>query len=151
MDEQSGVRKALADPVISLRNCSPGGEWLLVAVASADGEYPRKIVAYPVRGGTPVLVCDNCAAEWSRDGGLLYVTTDAYTGNIGARKTYAIQLRPGTALPMIPPGGIMPDNIMRLPVVKAYKEGGIYPGSDPSTYAYAREATQRNIYRVPLP
>jgi hypothetical protein len=51
-------------------------------------------------------------------------------------KTYAIQLRAGAMLPKIPQGGITPDNINSLPVVKVYEQNPFYPGPDLSTYAY---------------
>jgi hypothetical protein len=61
------------------------------------------------------------------------------------------KLRSGTAFPVIPPGGITPDNVASLPVAKVYRAGSyFYPGADLFTYAGYRQTTHRNIYRIPL-
>ena len=102
-------------------------------------------VAYGIRQG-PVPICRNCAAQWSRDGSMLYVAF--------LPKTFAIQLRDGEMLPQLPPGGITAENVMTLPVVKIYNDtplpGGLYASDSLSRYAFARETTNRNIYRIPL-
>ncbi|HLK51551.1 MAG TPA: protein kinase [Bryobacteraceae bacterium] len=36
-------------------------------------------------------------------------------------------------------------------IVELLAGGSVYPGPDPSIYAYVKVSTQRNIYRVPVP
>jgi hypothetical protein len=37
-----------------------------------------------------------------------------------------------------------------LPGARRVSDGSVYPGPDPSMYAFTKVAAQRNIYRVPL-
>ena len=66
--------------------------------------------------------------------------------------TYAIPLPPGRMLPPIPAGGIKSrDGVAALPGARLISEHeGTVPGPTPSTYAFVKVSTQRNIYRVPV-
>jgi hypothetical protein len=65
---------------------------------------------------------------------------------------YAIPLKPGQVLPPAPPTGFLsPDAVAALPGAKLISDHPVYPGPNPSTYAFTKVATQRNIYRVPVP
>jgi hypothetical protein len=68
-------------------------------------------------------------------------------------KTYAIPLQSGRMLPPIPAGGIKSkDGVAALPGARLISEQDLpVPGPNPSTYAFAKLSTQRNIYRVPVP
>ena len=65
---------------------------------------------------------------------------------------YAIPLRPGQALPPIPASGFQTkQEVAALPGARLIPEPEAITGPSPSIYAYPRFATQRNIYRVPVP
>jgi hypothetical protein len=151
MQNGAEPQKAVSQPILALRSCSPDGEWVLADVAATAEERTTTHVFYSMRGAAPAPLCDSCDAVWSRDGKFLYVNTGAFGGMRSERKTYALKLRPGFMLPNVPLGGITAENITSLPVAKVFKEALLYPGAYLSTYAYFRETTQRNIYRVPLP
>ena len=112
-------------------------------------------MVYPVGGGSPTLLCAPCASSgndvertepsgvsWSPDGKFFYLK---FQGSI-----YAVPLRQGM-LPPIPASGFRSkEDLAALPGVRLIPEGA-FPGPNPSIYAFTKIATQRNIYRVPVP
>ena len=66
---------------------------------------------------------------------------------------YAIPLKPGQVLPPIPPSGFQSkEAVAALPGARLISEAdGVYPGPNPSVYAFVKVSTQRNIYRIPVP
>lgn len=143
-------RKIIPVPILVLKSCSPDGQWVAVAPSR---EYARfNTIIYSVRADAPPFgLCQSCTLVWSRDGRFLYLTLSASGGSAKAT-THAIKLRPGTAFPRVPPGGLTTDNIASFPVAKVYQRGHhFYAGTDLSTYAGFRETTQRNIYQIPRP
>jgi Tol biopolymer transport system component len=134
---------------------SPDGKWVVVSGPTED--MPGAVVVYPVGGGSPALICGTCAqgqsfergpgpynVSWSPDGKFLYLN---FQGSI-----YAIPLRPGRVLPPIPASGFRTkQDVTALPGARLIPQEGAFPGPDPSVYAFTRFATQRNIYRVPVP
>ena len=118
-------------------------------------------MVYPVGGGSPTLVCGACGADnfvrrlersgprpsvlsWSPDGKFLYLN---FQGSI-----YAIPLRPGQVLPPLPPSGFRTEqDVAALPGARLIPEREAFAGPNPSVYAFTKFATQRNIYRIPVP
>lgn len=132
---------------------SPDGRWVPAQVPGAWGE----LMVYPAAGGgSPTMICGSCSApqnteripsplSWTPDGKFLYLKfTDS---------TYAIPLQPGQMLPPIPVAGFpSKDAVAALPGARLIsEEERVYPGPNPSIYAFTKVATQRNIYRVPVP
>jgi hypothetical protein len=56
-------------------------------------------------------------------------------------------------LPPIPASGFQSkEAVAALPGARLIsEEERVFPGPDPSIYAFTKVATQRNIYRVPVP
>jgi hypothetical protein len=55
-------------------------------------------------------------------------------------------------LPSIPPSGFESQKeVAALPGAQLISEDSVFPGPDPSVYAFMKVSTQRNIYRVPVP
>jgi hypothetical protein len=66
--------------------------------------------------------------------------------------TFAIPLQPGRMLPPMPAKGFpSKDAVATVPGARLVSDESVFPGPDPSIYAYTKLATQRNIYRVPVP
>ena len=130
---------------------SPDGQWV------AAWRPPAAAIAYPVGGGSPVLICEACGepgtfesspwappVSWSRDGKFIYIQF--------SKSTYAVPLQDGRSLPSIPARGFRDEQaVAALPGARVVAEAGVFPGPNPSVYAFTRVATQRNIYRVPVP
>jgi Tol biopolymer transport system component len=132
-------KKVIADPILRFESLSPDGEWAAVTAAVA-GEQGTVRLAYPVRGGPPRRTGE---IAWYRDGKSLLIR--------GARGMaepdgFVISLSPGQP----PPRLVSEKDLGRL-AVKVADRLRIYPGPNPSIYAFARETVQRNLYRIPLP
>jgi hypothetical protein len=133
---------------------SPDGEWAVIR-APATGDHPvLETLAVPIRGGIPRIVCrgneDACTAGWSPDGKIFYVG-GLKTSSSFARRTFAIPVPAGKALPDLSVEGISdPKRTVAIPGVRTIEEGLISPGSDPSTYVLTKTDSQRNLFRIPL-
>lgn len=138
----------------NLFDASPDGQWV---AAWVTGATRHSVQVFPVGGGAPILLCEFCdtppsfergpwpsSVRWSPDGKFLYL--DLYGS------PYAIPLRPGQALPPLPPTGLRTEqDVAALPGAMRIPQEKAFTGPDPSIYAFTRVAIQRNIYRVPVP
>jgi hypothetical protein len=113
-------------------------------------------MVYPVDGRSPTIICGSCAyrtgdplpqeVSWSPDGRWLYLAL------IGGSAVFAVPLRPGQILPPLTPAGLRSvEEVVALPGAKPISVSGIFPGPDPSIYAYPKFSAQRNIYRIQVP
>jgi len=146
-----GLQKANPTPGLLPFAVSPDGRWVPVMDPAAFGA----LMVYPVGVGTPVRLCDECSPpqgtdpmprpmSWTPDGRYVYVKF--------AMSTYAIPLKPGQTLPQVPANGFRSkEAIAALPGVRLVSDEPIYPGPNPSVYAFTKTTAQRNIYRVPVP
>jgi WD40 repeat protein len=127
---------------------SPDGRWVPVMDPRAFGA----LILYEARGGSPTRLCDRCSRpqgpdpmppplSWSPDGKFAYLKFGT--------STYAIPLKPGQSLPPVPPSGFpSKEAIAALPGATLLSDQEVYPGPDPSIYAFTKVTSQRNIYRV---
>jgi serine/threonine protein kinase/Tol biopolymer transport system component len=134
---------------------SPDGEWVIIHSLATSDHPALERLAVPIRGGVPRTVCrgdaDTCTAGWSADGNYFYVGSDLKTSPSFARRTFAIPVPAGKALPDLPAGGITDfKRAGALPGARTIEEGLISPGSDPSIYLFTRADSQRNLFRIPL-
>jgi hypothetical protein len=150
-DDGSELQKAITTPLMPIA-VSPDGEWVAVQDPTAWGA----LIVHPLGGGSPVRLCDQCAPPWGTEPMPFYIgwTPDrkfVYWNVTNA--TYAIPLPAGRMLPAIPAGGIKSkEGVAALPGARLIAEQDRpVPGPNPSTYAFAKVSTQRNIYRVPVP
>ena len=82
--------------------------------------------------------------SWTPDRRFLYLKFDT--------STYAIPLTSGQMLPPIPASGFSTkEAVAALPGARLISEASVFPGPDPSVYAFMKVSAQRNIYRVPVP
>jgi serine/threonine protein kinase/Tol biopolymer transport system component len=154
-EDGTSVRKALPETVIFLFSVSPDGKWMVV-------DKTGELIAYPLSGGTPVLIC-SCAetggekrghsppqASWSPDGRFLYLRGDV--ASTDRAKILAIPLKAGEMVPPLPSSGIArPDDVLKIPGVEVINQSEAFPGPHPSLYAFTRTATLRNLYQIRIP
>jgi len=153
-EDGAGLHKVMTTPALGITAVSPDGQW--VAVPGGTDQALTAIMLYPIVGGPARILCDNCygfgsteagrasIVSWSPDRKFLYL--------LMSRTTYAIPLRPGHMLPPIPAGGFQSKGqVLALPGAKEFPQDQVFPGFNPSIYAFTKSATQRNIYRVPVP
>jgi eukaryotic-like serine/threonine-protein kinase len=147
------LRNVIPDKVSYLYGISPDGRWLATWIGT-------DVKAFPTDGGSPELICANCAsagaeergltpplASWSRDGKHFYLHAAS------SRQTFVVPLSPGQFLPARPATGIVLRDVEHtiagarlIPQPRAFMSS-----DDPSLYAYPIVATHRNIYRIPVP
>jgi hypothetical protein len=84
--------------------------------------------------------------HWDTTGKHFYVYIQEFSA-----KTYPIPVVPSTGLPKIPTAGIA--RIEDLTALKGDAPIPLYVETavSPSVYAYTRDNTRRNLYRIPLP
>jgi hypothetical protein len=150
-EDGTGLQKMLPTSFLIAQGVSPDGRWLAAQDASAWGA----LALFPAGGGPPTRVCNGCSMpqgtdplptsmQWSPDGRFLYLKY--------ATSTYAIPLQPGSVLPRIPASGFASkEAVAAIPGAKLVSDQDVYPGPNPSIYAYVKVSAQRNIYRVPAP
>jgi hypothetical protein len=152
-------RKLVDETIISLRGVSADKRW---AVVRAVADERRQLVAYPLKGGDPVVICDQCAdsdggpardrtppaLSWSPDGDYLFLRLDQSTDSLyETGKTYVVPLAQRGELVSFASEA----ELTSRAGVHVVPHGGLVPGPRPSLYAYTRATTHRNIYRISLP
>jgi len=151
-EDGSDLQKMVPTSNLFSFSVSPDGRWL----AAQDSRSWGGLFAFPSGGGVPTLICKTCSPPqgtdpkppdmtWTPDGRFVYLKF--------AGATFAIPLRPGQSMPTIPASGLQSkDAVAALPGARLVsEENNVFPGPNPSIYAFTKVATQRNIYRVPVP
>jgi dipeptidyl aminopeptidase/acylaminoacyl peptidase len=153
IDREGITQRAVARPVVFLLSVSPDGAWVVARVETSPGtDSSQSNIAFPTTGGkAPVRMCRmGCEVDWTPDGRGLVMRLGNDSGTSQSR-TFVIALQPGESLPALPPEGIQSEaDLVTVPVSASF-DGTVYPSDVPSLVAYVRRATQRNIYRVPIP
>ncbi|HXP70094.1 MAG TPA: protein kinase [Candidatus Dormibacteraeota bacterium] len=143
----TGRRKISSQRVFDAFSVSPDGRWLLAVSPGPDEEHTAQATAFAVDGSTSVPVCRGyCHLTWDSTGKFAYLFFPAlYEG------TYPLPVLPHTGLPKLPPAGIA--RIEDLASAKAAPpiSETVESALGPSIYAYSRQNTRRNLYRIPLP
>ena len=154
-EDGSEFQKVVRVAIATTFSASPDGKWV-VMIPPSTGEMATASMVYPVSGGSPTLLCVPCSTEnpavrdgppgvsWSPDGKFLYLNIQ--------ESIYAIPLRPGQMLPPIPASGFRSkQDVAALPGARLIPQQGAFPGPTPSTYAFTKVSTHRNIFLVSVP
>jgi serine/threonine protein kinase/Tol biopolymer transport system component len=142
----TGLHKALEQPVLSPSRIPPGGTWIEIW-APIPGNRPAAVQLVPIGGGIPVVIGSNTLLEWSSSGDSVWIAA----GPVRDGRTYAVPLPRGQTLPRIPEGGFRSEEeIAALPGARSI-DAAASPGPTIEVYAFTRQTTQRNLYRVPIP
>jgi serine/threonine protein kinase len=140
-----GLRKAIEQPVLLLTGISPDGRWL-VAWSPLDAERAMAYQAFPLSGGPPIEISRDIEMKWSSDGRALSL----WDGPIAASRSYIISLPPGEALPPAGAEGFRFEaDVARVPGARRIDAVAV-PGPSAGVYAFYRDTSQRNLYRIPL-
>jgi hypothetical protein len=65
--------------------------------------------------------------------------------------SYALPVLDHTGLPKLPPAGIAREEDLKAAATAAVIPQAVDSAIGPSIYAYSRQNTRRNLYRIPLP
>jgi DNA-binding winged helix-turn-helix (wHTH) protein/Tol biopolymer transport system component len=151
--------KVIAEPVIYPIAVSPDGQWLVCWIAYGGDETTQALVAYPTHGGEKKLICAACAISGPRNPGApmvgwprdqKYMFFKSILGGM-ERTTFVLPLRPGEALPALPPSGFQSHrDLLAVPGARDIAEENVFPGPSSSVYAFTRRTTRRNLYSIPV-
>ena len=143
----SGRRKLTSERVLDILTVSPDGRWIVAAFPNPDQEHTVAVRALAVDGSQAVSVCfDYCYFHWDTAGKFVYV----YISQLH-ESSYALPVLHDSGLPKISPGDFArieheanAKTITAIPQV-------VHSAVSPSLYAYTRQTTRRNLYRIQLP
>jgi Tol biopolymer transport system component len=145
-DDGSERRKITSDRILDAIAVSPDGRWF-VAVAPVLNQEQLAAKAFAVDGGSAVTLClGYCSFKWDSSGKFAYVYLPSFS-----QSSYAVPVQQNSGLPRLPPTAI--SRIEDLPQSKtaAVIPSFVNSAVNPTLYAYTRQNTRRNLYRIPLP
>jgi len=149
VSKAGGEPVELLSSIVNKFGVSPDGRFVLVGAPGAGEHASAETIMVPTAGGPPVRVCAlACAGQWSRNGRYLYVHSGGLTegGN-----WFAIPIPEGRPVPVLSKGVIDFAHPESMPSGSHVMIGEqIAPGPEPSTYAFVKDETPRNLYRIPL-
>ena len=140
-------RKLISQRIINFRSVSPDGRWVVATVPGSNDEHAGSTVVFAIDGSATVPLCfDYCLLNWDASGRYVYL----YAPLTPVKDTYVIPVKDGVDFPSLPPGGFASfDEITKIKTgyaIPGYVESAV----NPSLYAYVRENTRSNLYRIPL-
>jgi Tol biopolymer transport system component len=142
----TGRSKLIQDRVIEVAAVTPDGRWVIVGVPNPDEERPAIVKAIALDGSAraPVPICVlACWLHWDLTGKFVFLDSP----DLG-RGSYVIPVIQDGVLPKIPSAPIR--RIEDIPNAKKIP-WDVGSALNPSVYAYTRETTRKNLYRIPLP
>jgi serine/threonine protein kinase/Tol biopolymer transport system component len=140
-------RKISSQRVFDAFSVSPDGRWLLAVSPGPDQEHTAQATAFAVDGSTSVPVClGYCHLIWDSAGEFAHLYFPALHEG-----TYLLPVLPLTGLPKLPPAGIARIEDFATAKTVAPIPHEVESVLSPSVYAYSRQNTRRNLYRIPLP
>ena len=133
--------------VLDVLTLSPDGRWIVAVSPGPDPEHTAVTKAFAVDGSAAVTLClDYCLFHWDTAGKFVYT----YVPQLH-ESTYALPVQHDTGLPKVLPGDFAriehdatAKTITAIPQV-------VHSAVSPSVYAYTRQTTRRNLYRIQLP
>jgi Tol biopolymer transport system component len=140
----SGRTKLSPDRIFDVQAGSPDGRWIVAMVPSEDPEQAERSRLYATDTGKSYDLCSHyCWVDWNASGTLFYIqakTSDAVR---------ALPVLRETGLPKIPPGGFSDTEV--APKSARAINAPISCGLSATVYAFVRQNTRRNLYRIPIP
>ncbi len=143
----TGRRKIAPEHIVDIKSVSPDGRWVVAGGLGSDQEHTPGIRAFALDGSAEVTLCVvNCELHWDMSGKFAILNFDTLP-----RGSYALPVMRDSGLPKIPlsetPRIEDFPNPKAITTIPWYVESAV----NPSVYAYTRQNTRRNLYRIPLP
>jgi hypothetical protein len=139
-------RKITSERILDISAVSPDGRWVAAGSPNSDEEHPASMKAFPVEGGASVPLCvDYCEVTWDTAGKYVYFSFLPYgTGS------YVLPVIHDVGLPKLPPVGARREDFLNAKTNIAIPQT-VQSAASPSVYAFTRETTRRNLYRIQIP
>jgi eukaryotic-like serine/threonine-protein kinase len=142
----TGRRKITSERILDIASVSPDGRWVVAGAPNSDEEHPASMKAFPVDGGASVPLCvDYCVLSWDTAGRFAFISFMS-----DGSRSYALPVIHDVGLPKLPAGGARSQDFINVKTNIAIPQS-VQSAVSPSVYAYTRETTRRNLYRIPLP
>jgi serine/threonine protein kinase/Tol biopolymer transport system component len=143
----TGRRKITSERILDIESVSPDGRWVVAGAPNPDEEYTAAARAFAVDGGRSVPVCVGyCMVNWDTAG--RYTFIDFFSSGEGS---YATPVMHDLGLPKLPPTGLALSQDFKNAKTTLALPWFVQSAVSPSVYAYTRENTRRNLYRIQLP
>ena len=142
----TGRRKITSERILDIASVSPDGRWVVAGSPNSDEEHTASMKAFPVDGGASVPLCvDYCVVSWDPAGRYAYLYFLPYGSG-----SYALPVIHDVGLPKLPAGGASRHDFINAKTAIAIPQS-VQSAVSPSLYAYTRETTRRNLYRIQIP
>lgn len=142
----TGRSKISPQPVLDAFSLSQDGRWFVAAAANPDPDHTAHVIAFAVDGSASATLCaDYCWLTWDTSGKFVYVSY-----SLMHEGSYLIPVMHETGLPKLPPGGIAGLTDLKAETTMAMIPQVVESAVNPTMYAYTRQNTRRNLYRIPL-
>jgi len=143
-------QKITPERILDINGVSPDGRWVVVGTPGSEEEHTKSgIVAFAVDGTSEVKVSDAyCLLNWDTSGKFVYLN---FPDQRGSSDSYALPVMRDSGLPKLPPTAAERIEDFGNPKTITTIPWPVESAVSPSVYAYTRESTRRNLYRIPLP
>ena len=141
-------RKISSQSIFDLETVSPDGRWAVAGTKGAGERPTPNPMAFPLDGGMPVTVCPGyCETTWDKTGRYLYVSFPELSGKNNREESYVLAVPNDGTVPRISVEDVGELAQTKLPKVPYFVRSAVTP----ALYAYVRQNTRRNIYRISVP
>jgi eukaryotic-like serine/threonine-protein kinase len=145
----SARQKISPERILDIYDVSPDGRWVAAAVPSSDKERINvgTTKAFAVDGTATVSVCAGfCILSWNASGGFVYLSYPSQRG-----MSLVLPVKRDSGLPKLPLVAATHIEDFGKPKNSTAIPWQAESAVSPSIYAYTRENTRRNLYRIQLP
>jgi len=143
----TGRRKITTERILDAVAVSPDGRWIVASLPNPDQEHTIAIKAFEINGNKAVPLClGYCLLNWDITEKFMYV----YFPQL-SESTHALPVLHDSGLPRLPPAGIARIEDFKNAKSATVLPSGLPSAANPSFYAYSRQNTRRNLYRIQLP
>jgi eukaryotic-like serine/threonine-protein kinase len=145
-DDGSQRRKISPERILDPVAVSPDGRWFIALAPVSNQDQSVGCKAFPVDGGSAVTLCLGlCSLRFDTSGKFAYLFS-ALLPEHG----YVLSIQKDLGLHKLPSSGVS-----RIEDLAQSKTAAVIPPFvdsviNPGLYAYTRQNTRRNLYRVPL-
>jgi eukaryotic-like serine/threonine-protein kinase len=137
--------KVIQERILDVLTVSPDGRWIVAGARGPDAEHTVATKAFALDGGVPATLClGYCLVTWDEAGKFMYMFFAQFR-----LQTYPLPVL-DSGLPKLPPGGIVRSEDLPDPKTAGLIPWWVQSALSPSVYAYVRQNTRRNLYRIPL-
>ncbi len=143
----TGRTKINPQRILDFLSVSPDGRWAVAAVPSSDEDHSWATMAIAVDGSATVLLCAGyCSLTWDKSGRYVFLfESELFDGS------YRIPVAHDTGLPLLPASGFASARELRNSKLNTLVPWYVESAISPTMYAYTREDSRRNLYRIQLP